>query len=415
MNSQKRSSALGWKFLNKLKSLKKIHVLVELIFSLVVVSLNPLFSNEGQIVEIYNLRHFTHPNFTRIVVDIGVVREYVPSELRNPDRIYIDIYQVKLNPILQDQVFPINNIYLKLIRIAQRDPSTVRVVVELDFEKTARYQVFHVFDPFRVVIDIYPKELAAPAQVPKTSQPPAPTKSGYSMARQLGLGIKTIVIDPGHGGEDPGCMDKSGQKEKEIVLDISLRLKALLNKNDDNLDVILTRETDIFIPLENRTVIANQKKADIFISIHINSSQNKFRRGVESFYLNFSPDPRVNETAARENATTSKNISEMETIIKKIVRNSKIIESQALAEKIHKKLIKSLTAKYADIKSLGTKGGPFWVLIGGEMPSVLVEIAHLSNPKEAQKLKQAAFRQQVAQGIFEGIMEYIQSLGKGQK
>jgi len=392
--------------------LKKSTVLIKLVFLIFLFSLTSLFSSESQLVEIYNLRHFTHPNFTRIVVDIGVMREYVPSELRDPGRIYLDIYQVKLNPILHDQAFPVKTNYLNLIRVAQRDPATVRVVIELDFEKIDRYQVFHVFDPFRIVIDIYPKE-SAPLPAPKTPQPPAPTKSGYSMARQLGLGIRTIVIDPGHGGEDPGCMDKFGQKEKETVLDISLRLKDLLSKNNNNLEVILTRETDIFIPLENRTVIANQKKADIFISVHINSSRNKLRQGVETFYLNFSPDPRVNETAARENATTSKSISEMEVIIKKIVRNSKIIESRELAEKIHKNLIKSLSKKYADIKSLGTKGGPFWVLIGGEMPSVLIEIAHLSNPKDAQKLKDATFRQQVAQGIFEGIIEYIQSLGKG--
>ncbi|MGB8951863.1 MAG: N-acetylmuramoyl-L-alanine amidase [Candidatus Aminicenantales bacterium] len=371
----------------------------------------PNISNSQALAEVYNLRHFTHPNFTRIVIDVGVLREYVYNELRQPARIYVDVFQVKLNPILHEQTFVIKNDYLDLIRIAQKEPSTVRVVVELDFNKVERYQVFHVFDPFRIVIDIFPKGPRLSDPSPKAPQPPVPTKSGYSMARQLGLGIKTIVIDPGHGGEDPGCMDRTGEKEKDIVLDVSLRLKALLDQNKD-LRVVLTRETDIFIPLENRTVIANQQKADLFISIHVNSSTNRNLRGIETFYLNFSPDLSVNETAARENATSAKNISEMEKIIKKIVRNSKIIESKDLAEKIQNHLIKHISRTFPDTHTLGTKGGPFWVLIGGEMPSVLIEVSYLSNIKNAQRLKSVSFRQLVAEGIFQGIMEYIHSLGK---
>jgi N-acetylmuramoyl-L-alanine amidase len=232
------------------------------------------------------------------------------------------------------------------------------------------------------------------------------------MIRQLGLGIQTIVIDPGHGGGDPGCMGKGGLKEKDVALDVSLALKKLLGSKKD-LEVILTRETDIFVPLENRTVIANQKRADIFLSIHANSNFNKKRRGVETFYLNFSPDPQVNETAALENATSTKNISEMRETLKKIVQNSKIVESKELAENIQKNLVKCLSKNDEEIKNLGVKGGPFWVLIGGEMPSVLIEISHLSNSKDATKMRDPFYRQQIAQGIYEGIMEYIQSLGKG--
>jgi len=370
----------------------------------------PVFGTDTR-TEIYGLRHHTHPYFTRIVIDIGSLREYNFSELRSPDRIYVDIYQAKLNPILQGQTIPVSNDYLNQIRIAQKTPSTVRAVVELDFEKIKHYEVFNLFDPFRVVIDIYPKEASVgSSSVPP--QPPKPTSSGYSMIRQLGLGIQTIVIDPGHGGGDPGCMGKGGLKEKDVALDVSLALKKLLGSKKD-LEVILTRETDIFVPLENRTVIANQKRADIFLSIHANSNFNKKRRGVETFYLNFSPDPQVNETAALENATSTKNISEMRETLKKIVQNSKIVESKELAENIQKNLVKCLSKNYEEIKNLGVKGGPFWVLIGGEMPSVLIEISHLSNSKDAMKMRDPLYRQQIAQGIYEGIMEYIQSLGKG--
>ena len=386
------------------------------LFRLAGVSLGPaifllagLLSQPPPQVEIYDLRSYTHPTYTRIVVDIGQLREFSSAELKDPDRIYVDIYQVRLNPILHGKTFYAKCDYLKEIRIAQRSPTTVRVVAELDFSQVERYQVFPLFDPFRVVIDIHPKESAHPAEKPP--QPAKPTPSGYSMARQLGLGIKTVLIDPGHGGRDPGAMSRKGQKEKDIVLDVALELRKLL-ETGKGLKVILTRESDIYVPLETRTVIANQQGADIFISIHANAHRNSKRRGVETFYLNFSPDPQVNEIAARENATSTKTLSEMQATIKKIVQNSNILESRDLAEKIQANLVKCLSRNYGAVENLGAKGGPFWVLIGSEMPSVLVEIAHLSNAQEEERLRSSSFRKQVAQGIYEGIIDYIRSLGK---
>lgn len=363
-------------------------------------------------VEIYNLRSFTHPSHTRVVVDIGKLREYSFNELSHPDRIYVDIYQAKLNPLLHGKTFLVQNAYLNQIRIAQKTTSTVRVVVDLDFQKVKRYRVWHLFDPFRIVIDIYPRSAVPESPRTKPPQPPRPAGTGYSLVRQLGLGIQRIVIDPGHGGEDPGCIGKKGLKEKNIVLDVARRLKRLLQQSND-MEIILTRDSDIFIPLENRTIIANQKEADLYISIHANASRNKKRSGVETFFLNFSHDPSVNEIAARENATSTKNISKMKEIIQKIVQNSKIVESKELAEKIQKNLVRSLSQHYREVKDLGVKGGPFWVLIGVEdVPSILVEISHLSNPKEESRLENPDYRQRVAQGIYDGILEYIHSLGK---
>ena len=159
-------------------------------------------------IEIYNIRSFTHPTYTRIVIDIGELREYAYNELPSPDRIYVDIYQAKLNPILQGKTYLVKNDYLDQIRVAQRTTSTVRVVVDVnDLKNVRRYRVFHLFSPFRVVIDIYPqKNISPPPPAEKTPQPAVPAKEGYSMARQLGLGVRTIVIDPGHGGNDPGCI-----------------------------------------------------------------------------------------------------------------------------------------------------------------------------------------------------------------
>jgi N-acetylmuramoyl-L-alanine amidase len=364
------------------------------------------------LVEIYNLRYHTHPNFTRIVIDVSSVREYTSAELRNPGRIFVDVFEAKLNPLLQGKTILIKNDYLSEIRIAQKTTTSVRVVADVELEKIRNYRVWHLLDPFRIVIDIYPSGAPAePQPKPAVSKPAEPARSGYSLARQLGLGIKSVVIDPGHGGNDPGCVRKDGLKEKEIALDISERLAALLQK--DGLEVIMTRETDIYVPLENRTVVANQKKADLFVSIHVNSNRNKKRRGIETFYLNFSTDSAVNEVAARENATTTKTIGDMQEIIKKIIQNSKIVESRELALQIQKNLVNCVASKYSNIKNLGAKGGPFWVLIGGEMPSALIEVSHLSNDSDALLLKSPIYRQSLAQGIFEGVREYIKSLGKG--
>jgi N-acetylmuramoyl-L-alanine amidase len=379
--------------------------------------------------EIVKLRHFTHPNFTRVVLDIGKLREYTPGELKDPDRIYVDVYQAKLNPLLHGQTISVSADYISQIRISQKTPSTVRVVVDVAFDRVQSYRVFHLFDPFRLVIDIYSREgtAAPPAGPPDKAAPPSkttlppvkrqvdpndPNLNGTSMARQLGLGVRTVVIDPGHGGPRPGSIGRSGLREKDINLAVARALQKLLREKA-GLEAILTRESDVDVPLEDRTVIANQKRADLFVSIHTNAHRDRKRGGVETFFLNISPDPSVIELAAAENATSTKNIGEMKTILQKIVQNSKIQESHDLAEAIQRNLVKSLARDLPGIPNLGVKGGPFWVLIGGEMPSVLVEISHLSNAKEEAKLKTQKYRELAAQGIFDGIMEYVRSLGKG--
>ena len=379
--------------------------------------------------EIVNLRRYTHPNFTRVVLDIGKLREYTFGELHDPGRIYVDVLQAKLNPLLQGQSYPVRAEYISQIRISQKTPSTVRVVVDVEFPRVQSYRVYHLFDPFRLVVDIYPRGTtagAAPLPGDKTAapagktQPPVkrdvdpkdPNLNATSMARQLGLGVRTVVIDPGHGGPKPGTIGKSGLQEKEINLAIALALQKLL-RGKAGLEAVLTRESDVDVPLDDRTVIANQKRADLFVSIHANAHRDRKRGGVETFFLNISPDESVIELAAMENATSTKNIGEMKSILEKIVQNSKIQESHDLAAAVQRNLVKSLARDLPAVRDLGVKGGPFWVLIGGEMPSVLVEVSHLSNSKEEAKLKTKKYRDLAAQGIFDGIMEYIHSLGKG--
>ncbi|MCU0243511.1 MAG: N-acetylmuramoyl-L-alanine amidase [Acidobacteria bacterium] len=384
--------------------------------------------------EIVNLRKYTHANFTRVVLDIGTLREYTFGELRDPGRVYVDVLQAKLNPLLQGQSYPVKADYISQIRISQKTVSTVRLVVDVDFARVQSYRVYHLPDPFRLVIDVYPREGNGAAaadrpadrpgdkpatppdktvpQVKRQVDPDDPNLNATSLARQLGLGVKTVVIDPGHGGPRPGTIGKSGLQEKEVNLAVALALQKLLREKA-GLEAVLTRESDVDVSLEDRTVIANQKRADLFVSIHANAHRDRKRGGVETFFLNVSPDPSVVELAAAENATSTKNIGEMKTILQKIVQNSKVQESKGLAEKVQRNLVKALSQDLPSIKDLGVKGGPFWVLIGGEMPSVLVEISHLSNSREEAKLRTQKYRELAARGIFDGIMEYIHSLGKG--
>ncbi len=377
-------------------------------------------------MEVYNLRHYTHPNFTRIVVDVSGLREYTYDELHTPDRIFLNVYQAKLNPVLVGQVITPNCGYLSQVRVAQRDAITVRVVVDLNFARIKSYRVYYLPDPFRIVLDIYPKEATETAPTAGTPGPsgakpdipiitaprPAdPTASGYTLARQLGLDSRTVVIDPGHGGTDPGCLGLAGQKEKDIVLDVALRLKKLLT--DAGLTALLTRESDIFIPVENRNILANNRNADVFVSIHANASFNRQRTGIETYFLNLSTDPSVIEVAARENATSAGTLSQVKDIIKKILLNTKIPESRDLAQKIQNNLVKYISAFYGGIKDLGAKGGPFWVLIGSDVPSVLVEVSFLSNSAEEGRLKSETYRQHLAEGVARGILAYRGSLGKG--
>lgn len=248
-----------------------------------------------------------------------------------------------------------------------------------------------------------PKPLAPPA-------PAAPATGGrgpYSMTRQLGLGASKIVIDPGHGGHDPGALG-SGVSEAEVVLDVSLRLEKLLK--DAGVPVVLTRRTDAYVPLEERPAIAQREQADLFLSIHANASRARAARGVETYFLNFSTDPAAEEVAARENAATSRTITNLPDLLKAITLNNKLDESRSFAGLIQKAMARQLKGANAGVKDLGVKQAPFVVLIGAEMPSVLVEISFITNPQEGRLLKSGAYRQKIADALFDAVRSYQRSL-----
>jgi len=262
-----------------------------------------------------------------------------------------------------------------------------------------------------------------PAKTPAPPEPPivpktaasraapaaANAKGDYSLARQLGLGVARVVIDPGHGGHDPGAQS-NGVTEAELVLDVALRLEKLLL--EQHVAVVMTRRTDEFIPLEERTAIANRECADLFLSIHANASQVAAARGVETYFLNFTTNPAAEAVAARENATSTMTMTNLPELVKTIAMNNKVVESRELATLVQGATIRRLRLQNKTVKDLGVKQAAFVVLIGAQMPSVLAEISFVTNKSEAGLLKQPAYRQRIAQGLMEGLVKYQTSLKK---
>jgi N-acetylmuramoyl-L-alanine amidase len=246
---------------------------------------------------------------------------------------------------------------------------------------------------------------------PAPSAPSAPginAVGGFSIARQLGLGISRIVIDAGHGGHDPGAQAR-GINEAELTLDIALRLEELLEK-EAGLEVILTRRTDVYIPLEERTAIANRENADLFLSIHANTSRNSSARGVETYFLSFAASPEAEAVAARENSSHAGEMHKLPDIVRAITLNNKLDESRDLAGMVQEALVTRLRRSSKAVQNRGVKKAPFVVLIGAEMPSVLAEVSFMSNKQELQLLKSAQYKQRIAEALQAAVLRYRRSL-----
>jgi N-acetylmuramoyl-L-alanine amidase len=391
------------------------------------------------IVGVRNIRQWTGTEYTRIVIDLDDEVKYTEGSVQDPARIYFDLLGARVTKDLASRVFPVGDGFLQQIRVGQNQSDVVRVV--LDFQNLSEYNVFTLPDPYRLVVDILGKTpppveaqsassepaaetpppipvaadtgaeetpAAAPASPDVIRVPPAPRRDGYSIVQQLGLSASRVVIDPGHGGHDPGTMIKSGLREKDIVLDVSQRLKKLLA--EDGFEPVMTREDDVFIPLEERTAIANSKDADLFVSIHVNAARSTKPRGTETYFLNLATTPDAEEVAARENAVTTRRVNELQSILQKVLNNEKITESRELASRVSTSLATELYSSTRDERNRGVKTAPFYVLLGAQMPSVLVEVAYLTNRKDAELLGDGAFRQKVAESIAGGIRRYQDSL-----
>jgi N-acetylmuramoyl-L-alanine amidase len=255
------------------------------------------------------------------------------------------------------------------------------------------------------------KSIGAKPDLIQPSSAALPTRDGQStLTRALGLKISRIVIDAGHGGHDTGTIGPTGLMEKDLCLDVAQRLGKIIHQRLPGADVVYTRSDDSFIPLEERTRIANESRADLFISIHANSSHDHAARGIETYYLNLKGSPDAMEVAARENATAQESIHDLEDIVKKIARSEKIDESREFAADIQESLAKRIQKLNKTVKDRGVRKAPFVVLVGADMPSILTEISFLSNPADEQLLKKPEHRQRVAEGLYQGVASYLQSL-----
>ncbi len=348
-----------------------------------------------------NVRHWSSSDYSRVVIDLSgrlKCRSHVLKAFGGkPPRLYVDCTPARLSPSLKP-VIPIKDGLLKQVRLGQYKADTVRVV--LDLESLTQYRIFFLDEPPRLVIDLIGQKKENISPLAKSSQ------GKLSLVQQLGLCIRRIVIDPGHGGRDPGAKSRRGLREKDIVLKVSKLLAQKLRKRL-GCEVILTRSRDVFIPLEQRTAIANMKRADLFISIHVNSSPNRRAGGIETYYLNFASDKEAMRVAAMENAASTRSISELQDLLKNILLYSKVEESSRLAKYIQSDMVHILRRRYRRIKNRGVKTAPFVVLIGTRMPAVLVEIGFISNKYEEKLLRDPRYLETVAEGLARGIEHYM--------
>jgi len=369
----------------------------------------------GRMSTVTGMRFWSNPNYTRLVIDLDRETSFTFNLLKKdpsqkiPQRLYIDLQNTRLGENIQ-RIIPIDDDLLEDARAGQYSSTSVRVVADIKSINT--YEVFSLKDPFRIVMDIKGGDRAAKKTPPRASKPNIigidPKRSTKSLAKQLSLGVSRIVIDPGHGGKDygaPGYM--KGVHEKDVVLQISKRLARKLRK-ELKCEVILTRGSDRFLTLEERTAFANTKNADLFISIHTNANKNSRVYGLSTYFLNPASDDDAIRVAAMENATSTKNISDLQTILFSMMHYAKVDESSRLAAYIQKSMKQHLKKKgYSRIKDNGVKKAPFYVLLGAQMPAVLIETSFISNPRECRRLINPKYQERLSEGILKGVQEYI--------
>ncbi|RPI26820.1 MAG: N-acetylmuramoyl-L-alanine amidase [Acidobacteria bacterium] len=391
-----------------------------------------------RIASMSSIRYWSNEDYTRVVIQFDREVEVKKEFLESPARLYLDFPGCRLQSGELAKTYAVNDLFIKQIRVGKNRPGVIRVV--MDYEAVNTHTVFTLYDPFRIVVDTRgvgkkadqdvsskpasQRMQTAEALIPlgssgsekkevrkETPVIPSPTRQGdMSLTRVLGLKVGRVVIDPGHGGKDTGSIGPGGLKEKDLVLDVSIRLKKLLEERLGT-DVVLTRSTDEFIPLEERTAIANQQGADLFLSVHANSSRSRRVSGSETFFLSFASSDDEREVASRENAGSQRNIHELENLLRQIALTDYHTESRQLAQLVQTNLWSQMKPFRPNQRNRGVKKAPFIVLIGANMPSVLTEIGFISNTSDEKFLKQDDARSTMAEALYKGVEEYFRALG----
>ncbi|MDW7772326.1 MAG: N-acetylmuramoyl-L-alanine amidase [Desulfobulbaceae bacterium] len=412
-------------------------------------------------IQVLPVQYWSSDDYARIVIRASRPVSYrsflAEKKPDQPRRLFLEFAQSSIESKYTEPV-QIADGLLQNIQTRQMNPATVRVALEL--ESISTYQIFSLNDPFRVIVDVHGQQKVISASktlpnvgqekvdgragsAPELSAPQTPVKKelenspsadrepfiilearhkrkpgsaaekkaafrkpGLTLAQQLGLRVRKIVIDPGHGGKDPGAM-ANGLREKDITLQVAKKTAARLADRYEY-EITLTRDSDTSLPLEERTAIANTSKADLFVSIHVNAHPSDTVRGIETFYLNLASNTEAMRVAARENATTTHHISDLQDILSELMQNSKIQESSILADYVQNSLISGLQDTPYKTENLGVKQAPFYVLLGAEMPAVLAEISFLSNREDAARLRDEKYLDEIAAKIAAGVAGYVE-------
>lgn len=423
--------------------------------SLPLATLYPVPAQNSEPVSVKSVRQWPGGSGTRIAIETSGEVKYRVERLDKPDRLLIDIPDSRMAMTSKGiHTVAVEDKLVTRIRVAMNQPTVTRVV--LDVSMPVAYELSQLSNPPRLIVEVRPvgqkkpeppvisqKKLEPPpspapapkpVEEPKAPEPKAgepreelplaagpdaaapkparPLSSGRnSLTRTLGLKLDKVVIDAGHGGHDQGTAGPTGLLEKDLALDVALRLGALLEQRL-GATVVYTRTTDVFLPLEERTEVANQAKADLFLSIHANATRLKGISGAETYYLNFATSKADMEVAARENAGTNKSISELRELIQKIALREKSDESREFAARLQNSLAATWSKMNDTARNRGVKRAPFVVLIGASMPSVLAEIGFISNTKDEALMKKADQRQRIAEALFKGIAQYAGGLSQ---
>ncbi len=378
-------------------------------------------------------------DYTRVVINVSNEVVYSGHLLEQTDnslpgkRIYVDLKGTMLT--CDTPPLSVKDGIVEEVRAGQFNQNTARVV--LDVGNIDDYSIFNLEDPFRIIIDVKGKNVntPAPAQVqgkqPSATtareevtqglsiskiiqdyetvrQQPKPVPQEASLTIPHGVSIRKIVIDPGHGGKDPGAIGPDGIEEKNITLRIGTMLADKLRSM--GFDVIMTRDKDVFIPLEERTAIANMSNADIFISIHANASLSRSAKGITTYYLSTTHDRASMLVAARENATSTRKLSDLQLILEDLMKTAKINESAVFARDIQSNLVENLRSDHYSTPDLGVRSAPFFVLMHANMPSILIETSFVTNPTEEHLLMQRRYEESIVNGVVKGILQYGKKL-----
>ena len=381
------------------------------------------------------IRRDVRPEVARVTLDLDREVTFTHERLADPPRVVVELADTQASAELTDATVVIGQI-VRQVRVARALDTRTHLLFELT--QDARYSVYALYNPYRLIVDfervtgwpaasgprsgataagrasagphstIAVSSAAPPVVAPAT--PASNTGGGFSLSRQLGLGVTRIAIDPGHGGHDPGAEVK-GLTEAGLVLDVALRVEQLLKKQP-RVEVVLTRRTDSYVSLDERTALANRSEADLLLSIHANASAAAGVRGVETYYLNFARNPAAEAIAARENAGSLRSMRELPDLVEAIARNNKRDESRDFATTLQAALYERLRKVNRNLKNLGVKQAPFMVLVGAGMPAILAEIAFMTNTQEAALLKTPRYRQQIAEALVAAIMRYQERVKK---